>query len=799
MNLFGFEIKRKKNTPDDKSGVVQVVVPENIEGTRDIVSHGPLGGHFVELYDSGVIDTDEYNLIKKYRSMSECTEIDKAISEIVNDAVTYEDNVPFPVKINLDKVELSESIKTKIAEEFNNILYLLKFNDAGYELFRNWYVDGRIYFHLIIDGKKVKDGIQKIIPIDSLYIKKIRNISRDSDGIITDIEVYYVYKPPLMTEATHMGSYNFAQLEKALKFTEESVTYGTSGLMDSERKMIISHLQKAIKPSNQLAMLEDSVVVYRVARAPERRIFYIDVGNLPKTKAEKYLNSIMNRYRNQIAYNTETGTIDESKRHMSMLEDFWLPRREGGRGTEIDTLQGGCFSMDTKVSLLDGRELSISDIENELNNNKKLYAYSCDPKTGKVTSGLISWAGVTHKSAKVMKVTLDNNESFICTYDHKFPQYNNDFVRIDDLDIGDSLIPLYRKQNVLYGNSDYEMVYCNGDRKWKYTHRIMAEGEGEVIHHKDFNRFNNSVDNLEYMTWIDHRVLYNKAGFSKEDQIKGSKAASQKLKQKEYEVEEYNHRIISIEYLDDPIEVGTITIDGDEIYHNHHTFALSCGVFTKNSSLGEMDDVAYFRHKLYESLNVPLGRLDNENSMFNLARDNEISREEIKFSKFINRLRNKFSRGVFSDIICKQLIMKNIITSDDWDNIESHIMYQWEEDSHFAELKKLAILKERIDVVESMDQMIERYYSLEYIRANILMQTEEEAKELEKQRDSEKDERDTTSAFDNIGQDIQAQQGAYGDYDDRNFGVEEEPAKKKEEKSAVQKNADYKKNSKGEN
>lgn len=555
MDVFGFEIKRKKNTPDDKKSVVQVVVPANTEGTRDIISHGPLGGHFVEVYDSGVVDTDEYNLIKKYRQMAECTEVDKAISEIVNDAVTYEDNVPFPVKISLDNVELSDSIKKKIVEEFDNILYLLKFNDTGYELFRNWYIDGRIYFHLIIDGKKIKDGIQKILHIDSLHIKKIRNISRDSDNIITDINIFYVYKPPLITEATHQGSYNFAQLEEALKFTEESVTYGTSGLMDCERKMIISHLQKAIKPSNQLAMLEDSVVVYRVARAPERRIFYIDVGNLPKTKAEEYLNSIMNRYRNKIAYNTDTGTIDEEKRYMSMLEDFWLPRREGGRGTEIDTLQGG-------------------------------------------------------------------------------------------------------------------------------------------------------------------------------------------------------------------------------------------------DSLGEMDDVAYFRHKLYESLNVPLGRLDNENSMFNLARDNEISREEIKFSKFIHRLRSKFSRGIFSDMLHKQLIMKNVITSDDWDQIESHIMYQWEEDSHFAELKKLAMLKERIDVVEAMDQMIERYYSLEYIRSNILMQTEEEAKELEKQRDDEKEERDTTSAFDNMGQDLQAQQGAYGDYDDRNFEpqAEEEPApKKKDTRSAVQKNADYNK------
>lgn len=542
MELFGFQIKKKKGV-DDVKGVKQVVIPPNDEGTRDIISHGPLGGHFVEVYDSGVIDTDEYNLIKKYRQMSECTEIDRAISEIVNDAVTYEDNVPFPVKINLDDVDLPDGVKTKAAEEFKNLLYLLRFNDYGYELFRHWYIDGRIYFHLIIDSNKVKEGIQKVVYVDSLYIKKIRNITRDSQGIISNIEIFYVYKPPLMTEATHMGSYNYAQMEQALKFTNESVTYGSSGMMDYERKLIISHLHKAIKPANQLAMLEDSVVVYRVARAPERRIFYIDVGNLPKTKAEEYLNSIMNRYRNKIAYNTETGTIDEEKRHMAMLEDFWLPRREGGRGTEIDTLQGG-------------------------------------------------------------------------------------------------------------------------------------------------------------------------------------------------------------------------------------------------DSLGEMDDVSYFRHKLYESLNVPIGRLDAENSMFNLGKDNEITREEVKFSKFIHRLRAKFARGVFNDMLMKQLIMKKIITSDDWDKIESNIMYQWEEDSHFAELKKLAMIKERIDVVEEMDQMIERYYSLDYIRRNILMQTEEEAKDLAKQRDEEKDERDTTSAFENMGQDLQAQAGGYGDYapeEDQPEDIDDTNTKRREE------------------
>ena len=523
MDLFGFQIKRKK--APQKKGVVQVVVPENIDGAKEVVSTVPIGGHFVEVYDAGVVDKDERELIKKYRELASCTEVDKAITEIVNDAITYEDNVPFPVKINLDNIDLPESIKKKISDEFDNILYLMKFNDYAYEIFREWYVDGRMYFNIIIDSNKPKDGIQKIVKVDSLYIKKIKNIKKNQNGKIEDIEIFYLYKPPVLSDIYNYGSYKYSLTEKAIKFTEESITYSTSGLLDTERKMVLSHLHKALKPANQLGMLEDSVVIYRVARAPERRIFYIDVGNLPKTKAEEYINSLMSRYRNKIAYNTSTGNIEEEKRYMSMLEDYWLPRREGGQGTEIDTLQGG--------------------------------------------------------------------------------------------------------------------------------------------------------DNL-----------------------------------------------------------------------------------------GEMDDVAYFRHKLYESLNVPLGRLDSENSIFNLARDNEITREEIKFSKFISRLRHRFAKTVFSDILYKQLILKKIITSDDWDNISSHIMYQWEEDSHFAELKKLAMLKERIDVVEAMDQMIERYYSMDYIRRNILLQTEEEAAELKRQRDKEKQERDNTQAFNNMGQNVAVQRSGYFNEDD---------------------------------
>jgi hypothetical protein len=521
MELFGFQIT-KKQKEEKETKLLKVVVPDNEEGSVDIISVGPQGGYFVEIYDSNIISKDEFELIKKYRNLALCPEVDDAISEIVNEAITYEAGNPYPVKINLDNIDsISKKTKKKIISEFEFLLRLMRFHKRGYDIFREWYIDGRSHFALLIDSDNKKNGIKRIEHIDSLLIKKVRKIEKDNDGIVKKIENFYIYKPnndSMNGNNINTGGYgsyygaSFSNAEHGLKFTESSIAFSSSGIFDVENKFIISYLDKALKTSNQLSMLEDAIVVYRVARAPERRIFYIDVGNLPKTKAEEYLNGIMSRYRNRVAYNTKTGSVDESKRYKAMLEDYWLPRREGGRGTEIDTLPGG-------------------------------------------------------------------------------------------------------------------------------------------------------------------------------------------------------------------------------------------------ENLGQLEDLEYFRNKLYKSLNVPVSRLESE-TMFNLGRDSEITRDEIKFSKFIARLRTKFS-NIFIDMLKTQLILKNVVTENDWEEIEAFIDFVWVEDSYYTELKKLSVLKDRIEVVEQMDQMIERYYSLDWIRKNILQQTEEEAAELAKQRDSEKEEREETSAFDGIGMDQQ--------------------------------------------
>ena len=380
-------------------------------------------------------------------------------------------------------------------------------------------------------------------------------------------------------------------------------------------------------------MIEDSLVIYRLLRSSERRVFYIDVGNLPKQKAEQYLQDVMRRYRNRMAYSTSDGTIRDDKKFMSVMDDFFLPRREGGRGTQLDIVPGGCLSMDTKIPLLDGRELSISEIENELKLGNRLWTYSCHPTTGEFAPGLISWAGVTQKSAKVMKITLDNGESVTCTYDHKFPLYDVGFVEAKDLLAGD----------------------------------VMMEIPGQN----------------KLVTYIDN-----------------------------------------IEYLDDEIEVGTLTIDDQEIIHNYHTFALSCGVYTKNSNLGELTDINYFQRKLYKDLNVPESRIGGDGG-FNLGRSSEILRDEVKFSKFVGRLRKRFST-LFTDLLKTQLILKNIITVEEWQQMNEHIQFDFLYDNHFAELKEAELLMERMNNLSVAEPYIGVYFSKDYARRKILRQTDQE-------------------------------------------------------------------------
>jgi len=336
FELFGFEIKSKK----EKKGKT-FVTPENLDGATQIIDGGGILGHYLNT-DSDA--QDEKKLVQKYRDMAFSHEVDGAIEDIINDAVIHEEGVP-AIALDLESLDYTDSIKDKIHTEFTTILDLLDFNLTGGDLFKKWYIDAKLYHHIVVDMKRPKDGIKELIPIDPLNIEKIREVKKSKGSgqnqveIVDDVLEYYLYTP----DSFHQGKFQtgMQQTQNAVQVAPDSISYVHSGLVDQVKQIIIGYLFKAIKPFNQLRMIEDALVIYRLARAPERRIFYIDVGNLPKLKAEQYLQQVMNRYKQKMIYNAATGEVQDQRKHLSMLEDFWLPRREGGRGTEISTLPGG--------------------------------------------------------------------------------------------------------------------------------------------------------------------------------------------------------------------------------------------------------------------------------------------------------------------------------------------------------------------------------------------------------------------------------------------------------------------------
>ena len=481
FELFGFEISKK-----DKSKKT-FVTPENLDGATTVVEGGGVYGHYLE---TGIDAKDENILIQKYREMSMSQEVDLAISDVVNEAIVHESGKS-SVAISLDNVEQSDGIKTKIGNEFKTILKLLDFNKVGADLFKKWYVDGKLYHHIVIEKEKLKEGIQELIPIDALSIQKIKEIKKERDPVtnvdmVANTEEYFVYTPT--TSGTTFVNIPTAEV---VRVALDSISYVHSGMVDNEKQIIIGYLYKSIKPYNQLRMIEDSLVIYRLARAPERRIFYIDVGNLPKLKAEQYLRSVMDKYKQKIIYNASTGEVEDQKKQMSMLEDFWLPRREGGRGTEISTLPSG-------------------------------------------------------------------------------------------------------------------------------------------------------------------------------------------------------------------------------------------------QNLGEIEDIEYFRKKLYQSLNVPISRIEGtEQTAFNLGRASEINRDEIKFAKFIAKLRHRFSQ-MFVDLLRIQLILKGIIKEEDWFDIKDNLEFIWTKDSHYAELKNNEILRERMELLQMVDEYSGKFVSDEWIRKRILRMTDDEIEQINK-------------------------------------------------------------------
>ena len=484
IELFGFEIKSKK----DKKGKT-FVTPENTDGATTVVDGGGIMGHYLNT------DADAKNekaLVQKYREMSFSQEVDGAVEDIINDAIIQEEGRAV-LELDLSSLDYTDAIKDKMHTEFSTILDLLDFNANGADLFKKWFVDARMYHHIVIDTARPKDGIKELIFIDPLNIEKIREVKKTQSGgveIVEDIQEYYVYTP----DAMNVGSWQQGVGGQfgAVQVAPDAISYVHSGLIDTVKQIVIGYLYKAIKPWNQLRMIEDALVIYRLARAPERRIFYIDVGNLPKLKAEQYLQQVMNRYKQKMIYNASTGEVEDQRKHLSMLEDFWLPRREGGRGTEISTLPGG-------------------------------------------------------------------------------------------------------------------------------------------------------------------------------------------------------------------------------------------------QNLGETDDIEYFRKKLYKSLNVPISRIEGADSTtFNLGRASEITRDEVKFGKFVARLRHKFS-GVFTELLKVQLILQGIIKEEDWVGIKDRVRYVWAKDSHFMELKNSEMLRDRLELVSMAEEYVGKYISVEYLRKNILQQTEEQMKEIDKQ------------------------------------------------------------------
>ena len=496
--LFGFSIDDASKKPDS---VVSPVPQTNEDGVDYYIQSG-FYGQYVDI--EGVYRT-EFDLIRRYREMALHPECDAAVEDIVNEAIVS-DLYDSPVEIELTNVNASDKLKSKIREEFRHIKEMMDFDKKSHEIFRNWYVDGRLYYLKVIDIKKPQDGIQEIRYIDPMKIKFVRQEKKSNKNnlvalqsptdvrkeIYPEIEEYYVYTPkPNYPTGTFSSAGN---TKGSIKIAKDSVTYVTSGLFDRNKGTCLSYLHKAIKSLNQLRMIEDSLVIYRLSRAPDRRIFYIDVGNLPKVKAEQYLKEVMSRYRNKLVYDANTGEVRDDRKYMSMLEDFWLPRREGGRGTEITTLPGG-------------------------------------------------------------------------------------------------------------------------------------------------------------------------------------------------------------------------------------------------QNLGELSDVEYFQKKLYRSLNVPESRIANDGG-FNLGRSSEILRDELKFAKFVGRLRKRFA-NMFSDMLKTQLILKNVITPEDWDQINDHIQYDFLYDNQFAELKESELMNERLGLVATMEPYIGKYFSVEYVRKRVLRQTDQEIIDIDGQIERE--------------------------------------------------------------
>lgn len=736
MRLFGFEFKRQE-LPDPAPSFA----PKEADDGAVVISAGGAYGTYIDL--DGTVRT-EAELVTKYREMSLQPEIDSAIDEITNECIEISESKI--VNINLDDLDdLSDKIKKLIRDEFSNTLKLLNFNKFCYETFRRWYIDGRLYYHVIIDENDLKAGVKELRYVDPRKIRKVREIVKkkvpggeSSAAVVPKIQnEYYIFND----KGFNYGNKTVGPSTTGLKIAKDSVIHVVSGLTDTQGTMVLSYLHKGIKALNQLRTLEDALVIYRLARAPERRIWYIDVGNLPKMKAEQYVRDIMVKHKNRLIYDGSTGEVRDDRKFM-------------------------CYSMDTKIPILDGRTLTLDELKTEYETGKQNWVYSCDPITGKFVPGPVSWAGVTKRNSEVVKVTFDNGKSVICTPDHKFPVWGKGFVEAKDL-VGESIIPGYRRMKaIITGGIEYEQIFKNDTKTWEYTHREVSAWK------KDYNLEEEFIFSDEYASRskqvIDQygniEIIENLSKFCRNHELNLNRS---NIKSKSgsygYHAEKLrNHKAISVEWLDEKIDVGCITVDLEETYHSHHTYLLDAGVYTKNTmledywlprreggrgtevttlpggqTLGEMDDVLYFQKKLYQTLNVPVNRL-NSDALFSLGRATEVTRDEVKFSKFITRLRGRFS-VLFNQVLEKQVVLKGIMSIEDWQKISPQIKYDYAKDNYFTELKDTEILQNRAQLLMSFEQgeLLGKYYSYKWARRNILQQSDDEIETQDEQIEEE--------------------------------------------------------------
>lgn len=631
FSLFGFRIGKKEDPQVDTQQ--SFAPPTNDDGSLTISS----SAFFGTAIDVDGSAKNEVELITRYREMALQPEVESAIEDIVNEAIVEDDDGVF-TKIVMDDLKQPDKIKKAIEEEFNNIQRLLNYSNMAHDIFRRYYIDGRLFYHIIIDMNNPQKGIQELRYIDPRKIKKVREIKKKKDEI-TGVEVilgvneYYLYNDKI-TQSSTSSTYG----PIGIKISPDSIINVNSGLMDTRRSMILSYLHKCIKPLNQLRMVEDASVIYKLARAPQRRIFYIDVGSLPKIKAEQYVRDIMTKYKNKLVYDASTGEVRDDRKHLSMLEDFWMPRR--------------CLSLNTKIKLLDGRDETLENLIKEYEEGKQNWTYSVSPD-GSIVPGKVSWAGITRKNTSIVSVELDNGEFIECTPDHKFILRDGSLCEAQNLNENQSLMSLYTRG-------------CN-----------------------------------------------------------------------------YNHKVVSVTLLQEKQDTGTLTIDENHEIHDYHNFVLSCGIFVKNSdgrsteistlessdSFNDMSMVEYFEKKLYKSLNVPVTRLDPQQA-FSIGRTSEITRDELKFSKFINKLRNKFAE-LFDNALRIQLVLKGICTDAEWIEFKEHVYFDFIKDNNFVELKEAELMQERLGLLAVIDPYVGKYYSQDWVRRNVLRLNDEEIEKMQ--------------------------------------------------------------------